>query len=317
MEQATAARKRLARFKWPVRIGVVLFLYTLAGFFLVPAIIKSQMLKRLPALTKRQVAIEQVKFNPYALSLTIRGLSLKEPNGEVFSSFDELYVNFQLSSIFKRKWVFAEISLKRPFVQVTYREDGNFNFANLISNPEPPPPKGPPSPPPALVVYQLSITNGVVAFADLKRKTPFQTRFAPIQVNLTNLTTVRDSNSPYSFVARTGEGEEFAWSGSISINPLRSAGSFRLGGLKPGKYSTYAHDFVRFEIADGTLDVAADYRYDSATNALDLSVSNAAVRLTKLELKTPDTGETVLAIPSLSIEQAEAGVAGRTARVGR
>jgi uncharacterized protein involved in outer membrane biogenesis len=312
--KATAG-KRPAWSKWAIRVGVVLFIYTLAGFFLVPWIIKSQMLKRLPAMTKRQVAVQQVKFNPYALSLTIRGFSLAEPDGEVFSSFDELYVNFQTSSLFKWKLVFSEISLKKPFAQVTYREDGNFNFANLISNPSPQP-KGPPQAPPPLLVYQLSITNGAVGFADLKRKTPFRTRFVPIQVNLTNLTTIRDKNSPYSFIARTGEGEVFAWSGSVSINPLRSAGSFRLGGLKLGKYATYAQDYARFQIADGMIDVGADYSYDSVAGPLALELTNAAVHLSNIELKAVETGETVLKIPSLSVQHAEASVIRRTARVG-
>ncbi len=313
------AGKRPARFKWLVRAGVVLVIYTLAGFFLVPAIIKWQMLKRLPALTKRAAAINQVKFNPYALSLTIRGFSLTEPDGSVFSSFDELYVNFQLSSIFRWKWTFAEISLKKPFAQITYRPDGTFNFANLIANPSPlpPPPQGPPPPPPPLLVFQLSITNGLVAFSDLNRQTPFQTQFTPIDLNLTNLTTVRDKDSPYSFIARTGEGEVFAWAGRVTVNPLSSAGTFRLGGLRLPKYAPYARDYALFQIADGLVDVAADYRYDSLTNALDLVVSNAVVHLNNLELKASDTDEKILAIPTLSVENAEAGVVRQTARVGR
>ncbi|MDB6017599.1 MAG: hypothetical protein JWR19_2088 [Pedosphaera sp.] len=311
-----ATEYRAKHKKWLIRITVALFIYTVVGFFVVPAIIKSQMLKRLPALTKRQVAVEQVKINPYALSLTIRGFSLKEPDGEVFSSFDELYINFQLSSILRWKWTFKEISLKKPFAQVTYREDGSFNFANLVNNPAPQP-KGPPQALPAALIYQLSITNGAVAFVDLKRKTPFRTQFVPIQVNLTNLTTVRDKNSPYSFAARTDSGESFGWAGSVSINPLRSAGTFRLGGLKLSNYMPYSHDYARFQIVDGTLDVAADYHYDSVTNALDLTVANAAVYLNNLELKASDTGETVLKIPSLSVKDASAGVVAMTARVGQ
>ncbi len=307
-----------ARFKWPRRIAIALLIYTVVGFFVVPAIIKSQMLKRLPALTKRQVEVQQVRFNPYVLSLTIRGFSLKEPDGEVFSSFDEFYINFQpWASLFKRSWVFKEISLKKPFAQITYREDGNFNFANLISN-SAPESKSPAKPQslPQLLVYDLSVTNGGVAFADLKRKDPFHTQFLPINVNLTNLTTIRDGNSPYSFMARTDSGESFAWSGTITLNPLRSAGLFRLGGLKLGKYSTYSHDYARFEIVNGLLDVAADYHYDSATNAMDLVVSKAAVHLNNLELKAPDTGEMVIAIPSFSVTDTEASVARKTARVG-
>src|SRR5882724_7107775 len=308
---------RPKRPRWFRRIVIAFVLYTIVGFFVVPAIIKSQMLKRLPALTKRQAAVEQVKFNPYALSLTIRGFSLKESNGDVFTSFDEFYINFQpIASLFKLSWVFDEISLKKPFAQVTYREDGTFNFANLITNSPAPSTPAKPQPLPRLTIYNLSVTNGAVAFADLKRKEPFHTEFIPINVNLTNLTTIRDKNSPYLFIARTDSGESFAWSGTVTINPLRSAGKFRLGGLQLGKYSPYSHDYASFEIVNGLLNVAADYRYDSVTNMLDLVVSNAAVGLLNLELKTPDTGETVIAIPGLVVSGTDAGVVARTAHVG-
>jgi hypothetical protein len=283
----------------------------------VPAIVKSQMLKRLPALTRRQAAIERVKFNPYALSLTIDGFSLKETNGEVFSSFGELYIRFQLSSIFKGSWCFHEISLQDPFVQITYLKDGAFNFANLISNPSPAPAPQPPQPPPPVIVHHLLITNGAVAFDDLTRKSPFAIRYQPINVNLTDFTTLRDQSSPHEIVATGDSGESIGWTGNITVNPLRAAGTIRLGGLKLGKYKPYSQDYALFDIAGGQVDVAAEYRYDSATNALDLEVSNAVLTLSRLQLKTPDTGEDVLSIPSLSIQQAEASVARRTARIGR
>src|ERR1035437_8378918 len=79
--------------------GAAFLVYVLVGFFVLPPIMKSQLLKRLPAATKRQASIRQVKFNPLVLSLTIRGLSLTKPDGQVFASWEELYVNFQLSSL--------------------------------------------------------------------------------------------------------------------------------------------------------------------------------------------------------------------------
>jgi hypothetical protein len=315
MGKNSTVRQRSKRAKWAIRIGVFLFFYTVIGFFVVPAIIKSQMIKRIPPIALRQVSIEQVKFNPYALSLTIRGFSLKEPNGDVFLSFDQLYVNFQLSSIFRRKFTFAEISLVKPFAQVSWLPDHTFNFANILTN-LPPSPPGPPKPLPALLVFQFSVTNGAVAVADLSRKTPFRTEFIPIDVNLTNLTTVRDKNSPYSFIARTGEGEVFAWGGYLSLNPLSSAGTFRLGGFAIPKYAPYANDYARFQIAGGKVDVAADYSYESVNNPLDLQVSNAMVHLDNFELKASDTGETVLKVPSLTVRNASAGVVAQTAHVG-
>ena len=194
------------------------------------------MLKRLPALTKRQVAIERVKFNPYVLSLTIDGFSLKETNGDVFSSFGELYVNFQLSSIFKGRWVFDEISLQDPFAQITYFNDGTFNFANLIGGPLARAPAQKSQPLPPLIVYHLRITNGAVAFTDLTRKSLFKIRYQPINVNLTDFTTLRDQSSPHEIAATGDSGESIRWTGDITVNPLRASGTIRLGGLKLNKY---------------------------------------------------------------------------------
>ncbi len=319
MGATSATGKKSAAYKWPLRNAIVLVIYTVVGFFVVPAVVKSQMLKRLPALTKRQVSIDDVKCNPYVLSLTIDGLSLKETNGEVFSSFDEFYGNFQLwASLFRRSWVFDEITLRKPFAQITYQADGNFNFANILADvmAKPKATNAAPQVLPALVIYKLSITNGALAMADLKRAAPFHTQFLPIDFNVTNLTTIRDKNSPYSFLARAGSGESFAWAGTISINPLRSAGTFRLGSLQLPQFGTYSRDYATFEIVNGVLDVAADYNYDSLTNMLDLTVSKAVVFLHHLELKAPDTGEMVVNIPELSVTDAEASVARRTARIG-
>jgi uncharacterized protein involved in outer membrane biogenesis len=317
-DKSTKAKKSKL-FKFLVGLGILLVIYTVAGFFVVPAIIKSQMLKQLPTLTKRQAAIEQVKFNPYVLSLTIRGFSLKETTGEVFTSFDEFYANFQLwDSLFKRSWVFDEISLKKPFAQVTFEPDGNFNFANLLTNTLPDAKSKPPKSQglPSVIISRLMVTNGTVAFADLNRKEPFRTAFEPIDLNLTEFTTIRDRNSPYKFFARTGDGETFGWAGTISVNPLRSVGTFRVGGVPLKKYSPYSHNYARCEIVNGIFDIGADYNYDSLTNALNLSVSNAAVHLSNLEIKSPDTGETVVSIPIFSVTQTEADVARMNVRVG-
>lgn len=321
MGSLTYAGKAPKRYKWTKRIVIALVIYAIIGFFIVPAIIKWQMLKQLPALTHREATVAKVKVNPFAFSLTIRGLALKETNGDVFSSFDEFYIRFRpVASLFRWSWTFSKISLQKPFAQITYNADGTFNFINLIPTNAPAattPPSTNPTPLslPRVTIYSLVVSNGAVGFADLSRKDPFKTQFVPIDLNLTNLTTIRDRNSPYSFIAKTETGESFGWSGTITVNPLGSSGKFRLGGLQLPKYATYAHDFARFEIAGGKLDVAAIYRYDSSTNPLDLTLSNAAVGLTGLILKSPD-GETNIAIPSFTVSDTEVNVVRQTARVG-
>ena len=132
------AKRRQGRAKrWAFGVVIAIGLYSIIGFFVLPAIIKSQMLKRLPALTHRRVAIQEVKLNPYALSFTLRGLSLTETNGDEFVSLGELYVNFESVSLLKRGFVFKEISVKKPSANIVRLLDGTFNFANLLTNAAP------------------------------------------------------------------------------------------------------------------------------------------------------------------------------------
>jgi len=71
-------------------------------------------------------------MNPFAPSLRVRGLELKEPNGEGFVGFEELYVNFQLSSLFHLAFTFGEIGLIAPHGHVKVLADGSLNFSDLL-----------------------------------------------------------------------------------------------------------------------------------------------------------------------------------------
>jgi hypothetical protein len=107
--------------KWVIGAVIAFPLYAVLGFLAAPAIIKWQLLKRLPILTHRQAAIGHVKVNPFVLSLGIHDLALTETNGEPFASFAEFRANFQLSSIFRRAFTFKEITLREPFLSIVRR----------------------------------------------------------------------------------------------------------------------------------------------------------------------------------------------------
>ena len=228
--QPAVSRKRSRRKRW-VLIGFLL--YTVVGFFVAPAIVKWQLREQLPGLTHRQAEVKQVRVNPFALSLTVRGLALTETNGTPFAGFDELYVNFQLSSLFRWAWTFSEIKVVGPTVNVICFTNGRFNFSDLLTDNAPS--DKPFTLPPALI-QQLNITNALLTFTDNTTPKPFRTVYGPAHVDLGNLSTRPDEHGPYSIVAQTEEGESFAWSGTVSLNPPQSRGEFKLLRIPPAKY---------------------------------------------------------------------------------
>ena len=297
-------------------VATLLLLYTVTGFLIVPAVIKSQLLKRLPDLTHRQVTVDQVRFNPYALSLTVRGFALKETNGTDFAGFGEFYINFELISIFKRGFVFKEIHLISPSAHLVLNADGTPNFANLLSTNPPPAKTEPAGPLPLVIIESLSISNGLVSFTDLRQHTPFRTRLEPLNLQLHNFTTRRRTDAPYSFIATTSDGESFAWSGDIDADPISSRGRFQLRGMPLPKYAPYLEPFVTFQTARGTLDVGAQYVLDASSPNLILNITNAAVHLRQLEINDPTTGERLITLPDLQVTGGELQLASRQARVG-
>lgn len=294
-------------------VAIALLLYTVIGFFVVPPIVKWQLQKQLPVFTYRQAVVKQVWVNPYALSLTVRGLSLTETNGTPFAGFDELYVNFQLSSLFRWAWTFSEIKLTKPSLTVTRFADGRFNFENLLTNSASASNENSALPP--ALIQHLQITNALVTFTDHTTPTPFDTVLGPTHLELNNLSTRPNEHGPYSILATTDDGESFAWSGTVSVRPPQSQGEFKLLNIPPAKYGPYLAHFTTLRVASGSLDVSAAYAIRLAGFPPELEVSNVVVHLRAFELKSPEADETLLAVDDLLVQDASANLTNATVRV--
>ena len=276
--------------------GLLVF-YTVAGFFILPPIIRAVAVKQIASQLDREVSIQQVKLNPYALSISIRGLLVKDKDGEPFLSWDEVYVNFQLSSFFGRAWNFQEISTVKPFVRVQMNADHTFNFSDLLAKfstnaPESAPKK--PAGPLFLHVEKLQIIGATVGVADLSARTPYKRLLGPLDVTLEHFRTDPDNQNPYSFYGTTDTGEQYSWNGHFTIVPLRSDGEIRISRVDLNKYAPLYQDLVRFEIRDGTVELHAHYRFEFSPTNLVASVTNTAFGLRNFKLAEPGNSNDIV-----------------------
>ena len=101
-----------------------LLLYTLVGFFLVPYLIKAYAIPAIAEKLKRPVLVKEVELNPFALSLRLTGLEIREKDQSPLLGFDEFFVNFQASSLIRRAYVFDTIRLTVPYVSARVFKEG-------------------------------------------------------------------------------------------------------------------------------------------------------------------------------------------------
>jgi hypothetical protein len=292
-------------------------LYSLVGLLVIPRVVKWQLLKQLPPITKRVAHVGQVRMNPWALSLTVRDLELTEPDGRRFFAWDEFYVNFQASSLFRWAWTFREVRLVSPFVEVLVDEDGRSNLANLFeSDREAAPSEVGGRAFPRLGIFHLQITNGCVAFEDRARRTPFHAEHRPINLELPGFTTRPGSESPYAFEAEGSAGHGVSWSGSVSVDPLQSRGRLELRGLRLRHLQPYVEEMARLEVTGGELGLELRYEFGVGRDGLNLVVSDARVRLDGLEVQDSGVGEALLKLERVEVRDGALDLRAAEASVG-
>lgn len=127
--------KSLSRLqRWSIIVTCSLLFYTVFGFWMLPAIIRSQLEKKLSLALHRQTTVQQVKLNPYTLQAAVGGFNIQDADGkEPFVSFDSLQVNLQWVSLFKRAIIVKSFALSNPYAKIVFNKDNSFNFSDLAA----------------------------------------------------------------------------------------------------------------------------------------------------------------------------------------
>jgi uncharacterized protein involved in outer membrane biogenesis len=119
--------------KYGLWIAAFIVLFAILGFLALPSIIKYVAVGQLSETLHRPVDIRSVAINPFALSLTVEGLDIKErEDDESFVSFESLYLNLQASSLFRWGPVVNEIRLVDPKFHIVRSAESRYNFSDLV-----------------------------------------------------------------------------------------------------------------------------------------------------------------------------------------
>lgn len=298
--------------------GLILF-YTLFGFFILPLIIRAVAVKQLGKELHREATIEKVKLNPYALSLTIRGLKIIDRDRETLFAWDEFYVNLQLASFFGHPWVFDEIALVNPYARVQVNKDYSLNFSDILAahvgtNAAPKSTK--PSRPLAARVRLLRVEGARLSATDLTPKQPFHRVIGPVKISLTDFHTDPESRNPHLFTGSTDTGERFSWNGEFSLDPIRAAGELSVENVALNKFAPLYEDFVRFEIRDGVAAFQAAYHFEQTQAGIVAAVSNASFALRSFKLGAPGVADNLLELPEISVSGVSGDLLSRRVEVG-
>src|ERR1022692_4888128 len=285
-----------------VAAALLLLLYTLGGFLLVPRLARNAIVQYVQKDLGRHASIGQLSFNPFTFTVEIRQFALAEADNRPIASFDLLRVSASLSaSLLHRAWSLNEVRLERPVVQVLINRDGSLNLTKLAP-PTPEKPEPPSTALPALRVNALGVHGGSVHFQDLSRGEPFSATLAPIEFDLTDFRTAPKFENKYRFSARSSVAERLDWAGQFTVRPLGSTGEFTVTALKASTIADYLQNALPFALTSGSLDVQGNYQF-VATPASALSLTLPSIKVHTLGIAPRKTGAEApwITLPELDV----------------
>ena len=285
-----------------VAAALLLLLYTLGGFVLVPRLARNAIVQYVQKDLGRHASIGQLSFNPFTFTVEIRQFALAEADNRPIASFDLLRVSASLSaSLLHRAWSLNEVRLERPVVQVLINRDGSLNLTKLAP-PTPEKPEPPSTALPALRVNALGVHGGSVHFEDLSRGEPFSATLTPIEFDLTDFRTAPKFENKYRFSAQSSVAERLDWAGQFTVRPLGSTGEFTVTALKASTIADYLQNALPFALTSGSLDVQGNYQF-VATPASALSLTLPSIKVHTLGIAPRKTGAEApwITLPELDV----------------
>jgi uncharacterized protein involved in outer membrane biogenesis len=198
--------------------AIVVALYALTGFFLVPRLIRWAVQEKGSAALHREVTLGKVAFNPFTLEADLLDLRIRNHDRQPLLSCRRVHVDLQISGIGRRAWRLRELTIDEPLVAVRVLRDGSPSIGDLLKS------EDKSSALPRLIVDHLAIHSGRFDFVDESVTPRFAVSFAPVNVDANDLVTLPGEQGEYALQIGFDRGSTIRIAGKQVMQPFAGSG---------------------------------------------------------------------------------------------
>ncbi len=272
-------------------------LYLLAGFLLVPYLVKREAPHALEA-TGHRVRLGTFTFNPLTLTVNAGDIAIEDAAGRPVFGAAQLEADLEWRSLFRRAAVFSVLRVVKPALNVEIDAEGRVNLAALSHD------DGKKSTGlPRFHIGELSIENGTIAFADKRQQ--YSNRFEQLSIKLTALSTLVPAPSGYALSAQTDDGAKLDWKGDISLQPLAVSGKLAVTEINLPRLSPYLDTLLAVPFASGSAGLQLPHRFLIQDGKPQLLLEDASVTFSDVSLHGPQGSKTdeKATVPSIKLDR--------------
>jgi len=287
--------------------AVVLATGLLFTAFILPLIVRSQLVKQVGKATARVCSVDKVSINPLNWSVKVKGVRLAEKDARAtFVSFSSLGFRVSPTSIFRMAPVVNDLKLRSPYVHLVRTGPNSYNFTDILERQ----PKSKDKSPLRFSLNNIVIDGGRVEFEDLAPAKPTRHDVRDIAIQLPFISSISYFADRYV---------------DPSLSALVNGAPFRFNGkLRP--FAKGMEATVRLDLKQVDLPYYAAYfpatlpvKFSSGTLSTELEISHRLVSGGKPDITVSGraglqglglsgrSGQPLLALKGLVLEIARAG----------
>ncbi|HEX2585537.1 MAG TPA: DUF748 domain-containing protein, partial [Steroidobacteraceae bacterium] len=282
-------------------IAAIILLYGALGFLWLPSVIRNQAIEFVDKELHKHLSLGEVTFNPFTLTLHISNIKLSEANDIPIATVNDLLVNAELSSLWRRAYAFKQVRIEAPALNAIINKNGELNLANIKPASSATTDNAPASLP-RIRIDQFELLQGQVKFADFSRPKPFDAELKPITFTLQSFRTEPDHENAFHFAAISDEKESLDWRGDFTVQPFTANGQLKIGSLKATTIQSYLQDKLPFQLLDGTVTLDGSYELKLANSlSFNLKLPNISVNNARVAPKNTNGTEAWVTLPEVKL----------------
>jgi hypothetical protein len=276
--------------------------WLIVGVLVIPPIVRKLLIENLRKRAGLEATVRSVRFNPFALSLTIEGLSIPDRRGSTLFSADEIYANAELSSLFRWAATLGELRVKNPVIGARRFADGRINLAEVVEEVrrrQPPRAPNPDSSLPRALLQHIQVSGATINVEDQARDKPLKMAFGPSVFELSEISTIPKRQGTKEITIRLPGSGVVRATGSVTVQPLGLEGDVRLEELHLKDLWPLLEPYFRFTVEGGDLTGRFHYTVAAADGKVRVRINDFENALK--DLTVVNEGDRVLVVPAAAI----------------
>jgi len=241
-------------------VGALLALWAVVGFLVLPHFLRPVVERKIAQRLHRPATLRRLSLNPFALSVTLEGLNVKDKGGAgPFFSVERLDVNLEAASILRGGPVIRALTLTKPSLNIVRNEDRTYSVQDLLDEASKPKPAEKPKKeetPLRFSVNNIRVEGGSVDFDDRPERTKHTVRDLRIGIPfLSNIPSKVEITTQPVFEAKVN-GTLFSLHGTTKpfSETRETAVEIDLSDMDLPYYFAYAPPSIPWKLASGRLD---------------------------------------------------------------